>query len=434
MHHFRILLIVWLAIVEAIQDINRADEDVMFRKAHSIRSTKHTPSFYIIGAPKCATTSLYELFVTHPNICRSYTKEVHYFDHADKWEKGAAFYTSHFNNEDCAEKLRSAGEEIHYMDSTPDYFANREVPIRMLKSFTEADRAQKKFILVLREPVEREYSWFNHRARFCSKQMHTYMVNHRAQAQKVAAGTAVWNLKGLCSDVHCRSSCSNRTTTARPGHEIEALANFTEYMQNGDLIPEKSAYVQHLRHWLHYFERRQFFVVNLATLLTNTTDTVQRMVRFLGLPPLPQRTYDSDGRLKLPHSNSAKVATTFDCAVRTALYPYYAPLNRELYALLRQSYNTSSNSNSNNAAAATVKRSSSSSKRGKGSNSKSKAKRTSTATTTTSTNRVLSTSSTISVNREEEEDEEVQGVQGDGPHEPYFPDFVTRPCAPGQLF
>ena len=46
------------------------------------------PNRFIIGAPKCATTSLYQLLTTHQDTCPSLTKEVHYFDRPKNWKKG----------------------------------------------------------------------------------------------------------------------------------------------------------------------------------------------------------------------------------------------------------------------------------------------------------------------------------------------------------
>lgn len=389
MHSYWHLLLVWCAFIHAAPKLgSRSTEiDVQFRKrSHAISSNITVASFFIIGAPKCATTSLYDLLIKHPSICRSFVKEVHYFDHEEKWNKGVRYYKSHFDAKNCDRDKIKANMPVFHIDSTPDYFSNKLVPIRMHKSFSESDRAQKKFILILREPVEREFSWFNHRARYCTRYMHSYMEKRKDTAERVREGRELWDVKALCGDAHCRRSCSNRTATARPNREVEYIANFTVYMQNGDLVPHKSAYALHLLHWLKYFERRQFFVVNLATLLTNTTDTVQRMVRFLGLPPLPQRLYDSAGQVRLPHSNKAQVQTTFDCAVRSALYPHYAPLNEQLYALLRYADALPQGGSSHSAAPGSSVGSSS-------------------------------------------------GGHGiGGTFEPPFPEFVTRPCQPGQLY
>ena len=39
----------------------------------------NTPNFFILGAPKCGTTSLHNYLNQHPDIYMSYKKEPHYF-------------------------------------------------------------------------------------------------------------------------------------------------------------------------------------------------------------------------------------------------------------------------------------------------------------------------------------------------------------------
>ena len=43
----------------------------------------HKPNFFIIGAPKCGTTSLWTWLVSHPNIFLPLEKEPHYFNTDD---------------------------------------------------------------------------------------------------------------------------------------------------------------------------------------------------------------------------------------------------------------------------------------------------------------------------------------------------------------
>jgi hypothetical protein len=201
----------------------------------------------------------------------------------------------------------------------------------MYESFTASAR---QFILVLRDPVQREYSWYNHLARNCAKFMRSYMQHHKKVTTPGDAGTARWNASELFAGDHCPTlQYAPRTHLARPGRELEAIANFTEYWQAGSIVLSNSEYVTHLHTWLKYFERKQFFVVNMATLLVNTTDTVQRMARFLGISPFPRTAY-SNKEIELPHENAPRVETTFDCAVRNALYPHYQPYNQRLYEFL----------------------------------------------------------------------------------------------------
>lgn len=318
----------------------RSNNTIDFGKKHHIQEG-YGPSYFIIGAPKCATTSLYKLFTAkHPGICSSIVKEVHYFDRKGNWDKGAAFYSAHFstNKQHCGKTINGSNtKNMPFIDSTPDYFANRAVPARIYASFTKKDRHKKKFILVLREPVAREYSWYNHRARFCTSYMRDYILSHRNKRITNSNGESVWDTNKLCADKHCKPvDCANHAAKAQLHKEVQAIASFSEYYESGNLVCNKSVYIDHLEHWLQYFHRRQFFIVNLATLLENTTDTVQRMTHFMGLPPFEL----AEGKqIVLPHDNAARVETHFDCAVRHALYPYYEPHNERLYDYLERTAN-----------------------------------------------------------------------------------------------
>jgi uncharacterized membrane protein YgcG len=167
--------------------------------------------------------------------------------------------------------------------------------------------------------------------------MHTYISQHKMLAKRVAEGTAEWNVSELCNEVHCRGvSCNRYAHHAQLNREIDGIANFTQYFLEDKIAINKGEYVVHLERWLRYFNREQLFILNLSTLLTNTTDTVHRLLSFLNLPPFPAKQYSREGKIVLPHKNSAQVQTKFDCAVRTALYPHFAPHNARLYELLRQ--------------------------------------------------------------------------------------------------
>ena len=37
------------------------------------------PNFFVVGAPKCGTTALYQYLAQHPDVFLPETKEVHYF-------------------------------------------------------------------------------------------------------------------------------------------------------------------------------------------------------------------------------------------------------------------------------------------------------------------------------------------------------------------
>ena len=59
------------------------------------------PSFLIIGAPKCGTTSLWLYLHEHPDVCMSQPKEPFYFDseYYQGWDYYLETYFSHWDNE-----------------------------------------------------------------------------------------------------------------------------------------------------------------------------------------------------------------------------------------------------------------------------------------------------------------------------------------------
>ena len=79
-------------------------------KNKASRTAMEYPDFFVIGAMKCATSSLNALIITHPEICSEGDKEKHFFDtdsYLDK--KGFESYLKEFKN--C--------KSLYTIDSTP---------------------------------------------------------------------------------------------------------------------------------------------------------------------------------------------------------------------------------------------------------------------------------------------------------------------------
>lgn len=111
------------------------------------------PSVIIIGAQKAGTTSLFCNLENHPNILSSFIKEPQYFNRRYSW--GLRAYRSFFPKVDPS--LRGP---IHVLESSPDYLFLPEVPARIQSLIP-----QTKLIIMLREPVSRAYSQFQHNSR-----------------------------------------------------------------------------------------------------------------------------------------------------------------------------------------------------------------------------------------------------------------------------
>ncbi|KAJ1404435.1 P-loop containing nucleoside triphosphate hydrolase protein [Ochromonadaceae sp. CCMP2298] len=136
------------------------------------------PDLYILGAKKCATTSLWDLLVKHPDICKSNNKEPFFFSIDENYAQGAGFYRKRFYNPNCHGK---------YIDGSTNYLAGSQVPKRMNDTFQET-RGNKRFVVVLRDPVARAFSWYNHQVKHCLSGMHRYAGNMRVKMGKTGKG------------------------------------------------------------------------------------------------------------------------------------------------------------------------------------------------------------------------------------------------------
>ena len=110
------------------------------------------PNYMFIGPPKCATTSLYDILKEHPEIGVSKFKEPHFYDYDNNFTKGFEWYLNEFF---INIQKKCIGE------FTPTYFITNKVPKRIYDNFG----SHMKFILILRNPVDRAYSHFLHSKR-----------------------------------------------------------------------------------------------------------------------------------------------------------------------------------------------------------------------------------------------------------------------------
>ena len=107
------------------------------------------PSFVIIGAMKCGTSSLFRYVASHPDATPSSLKETDFFKTDADFAKGAHWYRSLF----------AEGDGLAF-EASPNY-AKRHlfagVPARMHSVLPDA-----KLIYVLRDPVDRIVSHYTH--------------------------------------------------------------------------------------------------------------------------------------------------------------------------------------------------------------------------------------------------------------------------------
>lgn len=105
--------------------------------------------FIGIGAPRAASSWIFQCLTEHPQICgakvKSGGKETNFFYYRDRYGRGLDFYASFFSH---CQKNQIKGEfSVHYLAGNP------QIPSLIKKHFPAV-----KLIACLRNPIERVYS------------------------------------------------------------------------------------------------------------------------------------------------------------------------------------------------------------------------------------------------------------------------------------
>jgi Sulfotransferase domain len=245
------------------------------------------PDFLVIGAQKCGTTFLYQLLTQHPHVKPAFHKEVHYFDL--NFRRGVNWYRSHFPLQVRKNRNYTTGE------SSPYYLFHPHAARRAKALLPEA-----KLIVLLRNPVDRAYSHYQHQLkRLMAEGRKAYMFEEAIEREKRILPIEV---KKMLQDEYYVSLVHR---------------NFS-YLSRG-------IYVDQLLAWAKFFDRSQMLVVKSEDMWKSTLDSLRRVQAFLELPYWEPKTY------KPIYTGEY---TDMDPAIRRQLNEYYQPHNRRLCEFL----------------------------------------------------------------------------------------------------
>lgn len=190
------------------------------------------PDFFVLGVAKGGTTSLHHYLRQHPELFLPYEKELHFFD-ADRKDISLDLdtYLGYFSGAGN----RPTG------DATPSYFRHvNEAGPRMRDLYGDAP---PRFLLLLRDPVERAYSHYLHNVSEGREPL-SFEDALDAEADNPAAKQADWK------------------------------AYFTD-----------GVYADTLEKWFALFPRERFHLLRSAELAQAPAEALPKIFRFLGVPP-----------------------------------------------------------------------------------------------------------------------------------------------------
>lgn len=247
------------------------------------------PDFFILGAQKSATTSLYEYLTQTPWICSARWKEVQFFNiHYDRglnWYKGS-FPTLIYKR---LKKIRNGNSLTG--EASADYLFYPLPAKRILQIVPKA-----KFIVILRNPIDRAYSHYNMIVKF---------------------GRENLSFEEAIKEENKRIEGERKKFTE---NENYYNWNFQAYSYLA-----RGIYVNQIKTWMNLFPRRQFLILNFEEFATNPAGMLNKTMQFLGLPNWELKEFN---KFNIGKYSGMKKET------RKFLIEYFKHYNEELYKFL----------------------------------------------------------------------------------------------------
>jgi len=131
------------------------------------------PDFLLIGAQKSGTSWLAHMLRQHPDIYIPPTKELHFFNERENYQRGIDWYLHQFENHEGAVSIGECTPNYLWVGEIPDY-VSREFPIRFSRypqlrtdthELVHRHFPNVKLLVSLRSPVDRAISSYYHAIR-----------------------------------------------------------------------------------------------------------------------------------------------------------------------------------------------------------------------------------------------------------------------------
>ncbi len=229
------------------------------------------PTFVIVGAQKCGTSSLSATLRRHPEVFMSKPKELHYFDRGH--DQGPEWYAAQF---------RPGPRQKAWGEATPVYLYEQESRERLTATVPDA-----RLVVILRDPVKRAYSHYWHSRRMEFEELDSFEAALDAEPERLA---------------------TDRTDRIR-----------FSYVDRG-------RYLDQIRSLRSLHGEDKVHVMLLDDLKTDRVPTLAAMFRFLGVSEEPA------GTIKEQWTNRYRVATEPGAAAEVVEYPPMADETRRRLA------------------------------------------------------------------------------------------------------
>lgn len=257
-----------------------------------------SPDFLIIGAQKAGTTALFKYLAMHPGVAPSFPKEVHYYNKF--YCKGPHWYRKHFPTN----LYRWTSERIYARrvltgEATPSYLLHPHAPRRISKDVPHA-----RIIVMLRNPVARAFSHYQHETRHQSRESLPFSEAVRTEEERIGED---W--RRLLSD----------EDSLFPDN-----ISWHSYKLRGH-------YYEQVKRWFDHFDRSQFLILNSEEFMQDTASGYKQVLDFLALR-------DLGIPAEFPKKHVGGYKSQMDEDTKMYLNEYFKPHNQRLYELLGRDF------------------------------------------------------------------------------------------------
>jgi hypothetical protein len=253
-------------------------------------SLRMLPSFIVVGGQRCGTNSLYEYVAAHPLVGRALPiPEVHFFDVS--FHRGMDWYQGHFPLKFRPSRRKGASGHRITGESSPYYMFHPLAIQRIAECLPTI-----KLIVLLRNPVNRAYSHYNHER---------------------ARGHEPYSFEDAIAREDDRLQGEEEKILDDPSYRSFNHQHYS-YLARGN-------YVAQLERIFAHHPKGRVLVLSSEELFTEPRQTHLRTQEFLGLPVLPLEGY--------PRLNPGTYKG-LDSALRRRLSEHFADSTERLYRLL----------------------------------------------------------------------------------------------------
>lgn len=265
-------------------------------------SSRVLPDFMVIGTVRGGTSSLFRYLASHPCIFPSLRKETLYFSHLKYYKKGELWYRRHFPTAfQIRLSERLLRKKILTFEATPNYFSDAAAAQRAQQLIPNA-----KLILLLRNPVERAFSHYQHGVR---------------RGVEKRSFEAVMDIALQISDPQ---------KVLNNPYEDRDLYRALDYFHTG-------LYADHWENWTKCFPRENFFVVKSEDFFERTAETFNQILAFLQLSSIKKQNFRNYSYWAATRPKAIPEARMSN-GIRQKLKAFYASSNARLNQMLERDF------------------------------------------------------------------------------------------------